>query len=229
LKNVFLFIAISTFTFNLSIAQNKAEVKLGVWNLYYGTNRISDKLSIYTELQYNLYEFESNYQQFWGIVGLNYHLAENAMATLGYGYFDSDVTFENIDNEKHPTENRIFEQFTYHVFLGKFKIQNRYRLEHRFLQTPVENITKHRARGRLQVNYPISEKWFLSMLDEVFVNLQEPIFDQNRWYTSVGYKFTNNIKFEFGYLKLHFTGYNLDRLQFILNINTDWRKKENEK
>ena len=31
------------------------------------------------------------------------------------------------------------------------------------------------------------KNWFVSAYDEVFINLQEPVFSQNRLYAAVGY------------------------------------------
>ena len=60
----------------------------------------------------------------------------------------------------------------------------------------------------LELTYPIySENWFVSAYDEVFINLQEPVFSQNRLYAAAqGYHINRNITTQVGYLKNHFTG-----------------------
>lgn len=207
-------------------SQETGEDQLGTWYIYYGTNTVSDKLSVYTELQCNLYEVASNFEQFWFITSLNYSLTDNAEASFGYGYFNNDTSFEDIPGERHTTENRIFEQLSHSSKVGKFTFQNRYRLEHRFINKPSESVTQHRVRGRFQVAYPLNDDWFLSAFDEVFINLQEPLFSQNRLYGALGYKVCPNVKLQAGFMKIHLTGRSYDRLQFVLNINTDLRKKE---
>ena len=74
------------FTFNQIQAQDTGEDLWGNWLMYFGTNRVSDKLSIHTEAQYRLYEFSDNFNQLLLRTGLNYHIADHAMATAGYAF-----------------------------------------------------------------------------------------------------------------------------------------------
>jgi hypothetical protein len=214
---------------NSTIAQDTGEGHLGAWYIFTGTHTLSNEFSIYTELQCNLYEVTSNFEQFWAITALNYRIADNAEAGIGYGYFNADFSFIDTPGEENTIENRLFEQFSHSTKLGKFTLQNRYRLEHRFIDKPLQSVTEHRMRGRLLITYPLNDRWFLQGFDEVFINLHEPIFNQNRLTGTLGYKCSQNIKIQAGYMKIHFTGRSYDRLQLIVNINTDLRKKSEEK
>ena len=207
-------------------AQDRGDNRLGAWYVYFGTNTLSDRFSIHTELQYNVYEVTSNFEQFWAITALNYHLNAKSVISVGYGYFAGDPTFLDTPEEENTTENRIFEQFILKNQLGKLNFQHRYRIEHRFINTPMENITRQRFRYRLQLTYPLSEKWFVNTFDEIFLNISEPVFNQNRLYGALGYKINNSIKLQAGYMKIHLPGINYDRLQLVLNINTNLRKKQ---
>lgn len=209
-------------------AQENGDDKFGSWALFFGTHRISDEFSIYTELELNDYLFFSDFNQFWAIAALNYHITDKAVGSFGYGYFINDPTFLDTSGDLDIYENRFFEQFTLNDKIGNFRLQHRYRLEHRFLNGPNGTATRHRFRYRLQLNHPLYRGLFINVMDEIFINLQEPIFDQNRLFVGLGYHFSENISFQAGYLKLHFTGVNYDRIQFILIVNTDLRKKREE-
>lgn len=213
-------------SFNTLSAQDRGDNKLGAWYVYFGTNTISDRFSIHTELQYNVYEVASNFEQFWAITALNYHLNERTVLSAGYGYFEGDPTFLDTPGEENTTEHRLFEQFILRNQLGKLNIQHRYRIEHRFISTPMDHITRQRFRYRLQLTYPLSEKWFVNAFDEIFLDFAEPVFNQNRLYGALGYKIGKGIKLQAGYMKIHFPGINFDRLQLVLTINTDLRKKQ---
>ncbi len=212
---------------NFTNAQDTGEDEWGAWYMYFGTNQISDKLSIHSEAQFRYYEVTSSFNQLLLRTGLNYHINDEAIATIGYGYINTDGTFADIPDEENSNEHRIFEQFILKNKVGKFKFEHRYRLEQRFISTQNDDFTEHRARYRLQLTYPINEKWFLNAYDEVFINLQEPIFGQNRLYGAIGYNVKSNFSIQLGYLKNHFTGINFDRLQLGVIYNTDFRKKEN--
>lgn len=210
------------------VAQETGENTFGSWALYFGTNKVSEKFSIHTELELNHYELFNNFNQFWLLLGLNYDLSENSSVTVGYGYFNTDPTFVEFTIEPRTTENRAFEQFTTSQKLGKLNLQHRYRLEQRFINTPSEAITGHRFRYRLQLTHPISAKWFINVFDELFINFQQPTFDQNRLFLGIGHKLSENISVQSGYLKLHLQSLHYDRLQLVLTINTDLRKKQSK-
>ena len=216
------------FTLHIAKAQETGEDEWGAWYMYFGTNQISNTLSIHTEAQFRFYETASNFNQLLLRTGLNYHISDKAIATLGYGYINTDGTFEDISGEENSNEHRIFEQFILKNNVGKFKFEHRYRLEQRFISTQFDDVTEHRARYRLQLTYPINEKWFLNVYDEVFINLQEPIFGQNRLYGAVGYQVQSHFSVQVGYLKNHFTGINFDRLQLGIFYNLDFRKKKQD-
>ncbi|GAA4274861.1 DUF2490 domain-containing protein [Aquimarina gracilis] len=226
MKHVFFSLILFLFLNTTTSAQETGEDEWGAWYMYFGTNKVSDKLSIHTEAQFRFYEVTSTFNQLLLRTGLNYHINDNAIAILGYGYINTDGTFEDIPDEENSNEHRIFQQFILKNVVGKFKFEHRYRLEQRFINTQIDDFTEHRARYRLQLTYPINEKWFLNAYDEVFINLQEPIFGQNRLYGAVGYNVQKNFNVQLGYLKNHFTGINFDRLQLGVIYNTDFRKSK---
>jgi len=226
MKKIALFIISISFTLGLK-AQETGEDNLGSWLMYFGTFQIAEKWSIHNELQYRTYEIGSNFNQLLPRVGINYHISDKAQVTLGYAHIPTDPTFTEPDGEENIVENRIYQQFILRNNVGKFKFTHRYRLEQRFIDNPITgNDTQHRARYFLRVTYPLNEKWFLTAYDELFINLQEPIFGQNRLYGAIGYNVNKNVALQFGYLKNHFTGANFDRLQLGVWWKTDLRKKK---
>lgn len=224
-----LFVIALLYAFGSINAQEIGDDKLGSWFMYFGTHQISKPFSIHTEIQYRTYEFGSNFNQLLLRTGLNYHFAENAMATVGYGNITTDVTYLELEGENNSKEHRIYQQLSVKNEVGKIRFSHRYRLEQRFLESALGvKDTQHRMRYLLRLTYPIHEKWYLTAYDEIFINLQEPLFGQNRLYAAIGHKVDANISLEMGYLKNHFTGANFDRFQIGVWWNTDWRKQKTE-
>jgi hypothetical protein len=208
-------------------AQETAEDELGAWYMLFTNSKVSEKLSIHAEVQARYYETTTNFNQLLLRGGLNYHLSSKAMATLGYGNITTDVNFGDVDGEENISEHRIYQQFVLKNSVGKLKFSHRYRLEQRFIDHPITgNDTQHRARYFLRLTYPLNDKWFLTAYDEVFINLQAPIFGQNRLFAALGYNLNEQIAIQAGYLKNHFTGRNFDRLQLGVFLKTDLRKSE---
>lgn len=212
-----LFFTISTF------AQQIGDDKLGSWHMYFGTNTISEKVSLHTEAQMRYYENGKNFNQLLLRTGINYHINPNAIATFGYGFIETDVTFEELGDLANLTEHRIFEQFILKNTVGQFKFEHRYRLEQRFISFPDRNETQNRARYRLQVTLPLTDIFFLNFYDEIFLNLQDNVYGQNRLYGALGLNVTENLSVQIGYLKNHFPTANFDRLQIGVFYNPDLR------
>jgi hypothetical protein len=212
-------------------AQDTGEDKLGSWHMYFGTNKISDRFSIHSEVQLRYYEQAKNFNQLLLRTGLNYHINPDAIATLGYGYIETDPSFEVSPKEANLGEHRIFEQFILKNKVWEFLFEHRYRLEQRFisqtniLSDPEQDLsrTEHRARYRLQVTLPLTDIFFLNFYDEVFLNLQGEAFGQNRLYGALGVHVTENLSVQAGYLKNHFRTVDYDRLQIGVFYNPDLR------
>jgi len=210
-------------------AQENGENRLGSWHMYFGTNKVSDKLSIHTEAQLRYYEQGNNFNQLLLRTGLNYHLGPNAIATLGYGHITTDGTYEEFPDEVNSREHRIFQQFILKNKVSNVAFEHRYRLEQRFLDFGNRNDTQHRARYRLQVTVPLSKVIFLNFYDEVFINLQGSVFGQNRLYGALGFNVFKDVSLQVGYLKNHFRTAHFDRLQIGVVFNTDLRGNNKNK
>ena len=227
IKKLILFIVVLLSINTQLNAQETGEDNLGGWAMFFGNARITDRLSVSPEIQYRTYEVGSNFNQLLIRNGFNWHINGKATATLGYGYISTDGTFEEPNDEENTIEHRLYAQFVVKNSLWKIKSVHRYRFEQRFIDSPTNgNDTQYRVRYLLRLTYPINDNWYVSAYDEVFINLEEPIFGQNRLYGAVGYNWTKNIRSEFGYLKNHFTGRNFDRLQLGVWYSLDFRKAD---
>lgn len=208
---------------------NNGENELGAWFMYFGTNKVSEKWSIHTEAQFRYYETAINFNQLLLRTGVNYHINPDALVTGGYAFIETDPTFVGSLKAANATEHRIFEQFILKNTVWDFLFEHRYRLEQRFISqtdlfsNPAQDLerTEHRARYRLQITVPVTNIFFLNLYNEIFINLQNDAFDQNRLYGALGINVTNNLNMQLGYLKNHFRQANFDRLQFGIFYNPD--------
>lgn len=226
MKKLIIVIAVVIFHNITTSAQDRGEDKFGSWFMFFSTNRISEKMSIHAEAQYRTYEFGNNFNQLLLRTGLNYNISDNAMVTVGYANITTDGTFIEPLGEENVNENRIYQQFVLRNTVGKLKFSHRYRLEQRFINRPQgSNTTEHRARYFMRLTYPLNDTWFLTAYDEVFINLQNDFFGQNRLYGALGYNVNQNVSLQMGYLKNDFAVDTFDRFQIAMFINTDFRNK----
>lgn len=206
-------------------SQNPSENFLGSWYTFGSSHRLSERFSLspYGELRF--YEPSSNYNLAFISLRANYHLNSKSSLGLGYAYLDIDTVFE-FDEIPHVKEHRILEQYVLKHNLGKFKVQHRGRLEQRFLQFSNRNELQNRFRYRISFKYDINTIVFLALTEEGFINFQDQVFHENRFYIGIGANLLKNTQIQVGYLKHHIRKNNLNRIMVGLSFQTDSRKSK---
>lgn len=201
------------------------EVEPGNWLMYFGSNKIADKWSIHSEVQYRNHTASPvNIEQLLLRAGLNYHVDKNTMLTAGYGNISS-YDHDSEQKEAESTEHRIWQQLILKNSVSKFHFEHRYRAEQRWVNSRYKN----RLRYRVMVSIPFKGKTieprdlYLGLYDEIFVNTQQLFFDRNRLYGAVGYLANEKVNVQAGVLYQTINSYSKWYLQFALIFNTDLR------
>ena len=154
--------------------------------------------------------------------GVGYNLSDNNNnLLLGYGYILSENYSGDTDDKVSVNEHRIFQQFTTKQKIGKVGLSHRYRFEQRF----VEDDFKMRLRYFLGINIPLQYKedgknpLYLSMYNEIFLNTESAVFDRNRVFGGLGYKFSKTLRLELGYMNQFFEHSGRDQINIIAFVN----------
>ncbi|WP_111684092.1 DUF2490 domain-containing protein [Winogradskyella tangerina] len=208
-------------TFQLA-AQNPSEDYLGSWYTYGSHHRLSEKFSLNPYAELRFYEPSSNYNLAFVSMRGNFHFNPEETVGVGYAYLDIDTVFE-FDNEPNVHEHRLFEQYTLVHNNSKIKVSHRARLEHRFLDFTERNEIQNRFRYRISLKYDINTTFHFLMFEEPFVNFQDQVFHENRFYTGIGINIMKQLQLQIGYLKQHIRKNNLNRIQIGITIRTDSR------
>lgn len=219
-----IFIALTMLTFSLS-AQ---EEQVGNWLMYFGSNKVNDQFSIHTEVQYRNHTFvPNNIEQLLLRTGINYHFADNAFATIGYGYIAGHV-YESEQTHPESEESRIWQQFILTNKIGRVKFEHRYRLEQRWVNRDYRNRFRYRLMVFVPLNKTTIEKGtvFLGFYDEVFINDKKTFFDRNRLYGAVGYQVNKTTSFQLGAMQQQVSNFNKLYFQAALIFNPDFREND---
>ena len=213
--------------FFLGILVSNSQEETGNWIMYFGTNKISDRLSIHSEVQYRNYTISpTNIEQLLLRTGLNYHIKPNLSATIGYAHIGNH-TYQSERKSPEIEEHRIWQQFLTTNKIGRFKFEHRYRVEERF----IEKDFKTRFRYRLMMFYPLNRKLletgsvYIGIYNELFINGVKTFFDRNRLYGGIGYKYDKNIEFQIGLLRQEVQTSAKTFLQFGMILNTNFKNK----
>ena len=212
------------------------------WYMYFGDHKVTDKWGLHTELQVRRYNLLKDPQQLLIRTGVNFNLTETAMFTLGYGFIET-YPYGEFPAAGDFVEHRIYEQLQLKGNIERVGLVHRYRLEQRWVQSPVTSDYTYlnRARYMLRATLPLAgatteaKEPYLAVYDEVFVgfgnNIQRNIFDQNRAYIALGYKISDAAAIEAGYLnqivqKANGIAFEYNHtLQLGLTYNIDFRKQ----
>jgi len=202
--------------------------KTGNWLMYFGTNKLSDKFSLHTEIQYRNHTLTpNNTEQLLLRTGLNYHFSDKAFVTAGYAYIPSYV-YESEQKAPETEEHRIWQQFIVTNKISRVKFEHRYRFEQRWVNQDFKNRFRYRLMLFIPLNKSeIEEKtWFLGIYDEVFVNTEKTFFDRNRLYGALGYQFSKMTSIQTGIMHQQVNDFGKWYLQVALVFNTDLRKAD---
>lgn len=178
--------------------------------------------------------------------------------TFAYGDFASEIPAKY--NNYKFNEQRIWEQLTLkHDPINRFHFDSRFRLEQRWIASvknvgtdlspsysryddPSEGYWKYRqrARYRFRVQVPLTKSemkdntLFFVAADEIFVNFGKNvpanIFDQNRLYLALGWRFNKDTNIQMGYMNQFIEKSdgvhkeNNHTLQVALTYNIDFSK-----
>jgi hypothetical protein len=209
------------------------------WSAAFFTYKLNDKFSIHFDGQARTTDELKDIQSFIIRPGLNYHIKENMIATVGYAYIGNYRSVMDIDG--WVPEHRIWEQFIinqkFSLYNRSVTLQHRFRLEQRFMGQPIidqnELITDsydfaQRLRYFARSIVPLSgttnfsKGAFVALQNEVFVNLEnapnDSFFDQNRTYLALGWRVNPKFDIEAGYMNQYILGKNNNTMNNIVQL-----------
>lgn len=196
----------------------KAE-SVGNWLMYIGNNPISEKYSIWNEIQYHDRKIFGDFTQLIVRTGLNYSLNDQSQILLGYAYIITEPA------ETSFFEHRLFQQGIHRHAISSLGIQHRVRLEERFVEAKDMSI---RLRYLLGTTYPLNMHAmntgaiYASAFNEIFVNMAGTAFDRDRIYGAIGYQWSPYIRTELGYMSQITSQTTQNQLQIAIFTNNPW-------
>lgn len=188
--------AIACFTNHRAVAQS---ADFGNWMAYFGTGKINDKWSIWTEAQYRGYNFISDREQLLLRVAALYNINPSVSVAQGYGFI-SGRTYASSGKVNHTAEHRLYQQLMLKQSFGRFNIQHRYRMEERFLEDDFRVRFRYFLSANIALNKPSVRKGalYLSLYNEIFIYADRPLFDRDRIFGGAGYMFNSRLRVEAG-------------------------------
>ena len=190
------------------------------WYNYFGTFKLNGKWGIHTEYQWRRVNTITDWQQSLLRLGVNYQANPKLQLRLGYAWVETFAYGEIPINGfgKDFTEHRLFEMATLTDKMSIVDLSHRFIFEQRWvgrytnanLTTEDEYLFLNRLRYMFRAQIPlkgesvVNKTPYVALYDEIFVgfgdNVNENVFDQNRFGLLLGYKFNSSVRLELGYL-----------------------------
>lgn len=246
-QSIALVLSILAFAFTFAQAPNihRKGYNNNIWVTYNGDHKLSEKWGFHFDGHLRLSDFVKKGQQLLFRPGVNYHLNNAVSFGLGYAYV---YTYQyGVFPAPSPfPENRLWEQIQLKTQLQKVEWVSRFRLEHRFVNSPVKIAnqetyepgkavftTRFRLMNRFSI--PLKKNVYLTAMDELMVNSGKNVglnvFDQNRLYVGFGKQLSKTEKLELGYMMqsiLRSDGIRIEKnntIQLTLISTAKWYKQ----
>lgn len=188
------------------------------WLAWFNTYKFSKNFGLISDVQFRSADDWQYVKNILLRSGLTYYFNTKSNVTVGYAFIGNynkqPEAFKN-----SLTESRIWEQYVYNLKLGQVSLQNRLRLEQRFIEQQTNDVFAQRLRYFVRTIIPIqkqknsfSKGVFAAVQNELFFNVQNKnvtsnsFFDQNRAYAAIGYRFNSKFDLEAGYLNQYING-----------------------
>ncbi|WP_052911716.1 DUF2490 domain-containing protein [Riemerella anatipestifer] len=195
---------------------------LGNWFIYFGNKKIDNRWNWHHEVQYRNFNFIGDTEQVLIRTGLGYNLTENNNnILLGAAFIYSEPYLANSDTKTSFNEHRIYQQFITRQTFGAVSLQHRYRFEQRFF----EQDFRLRLRYFIGLNVALNRKQmmdkavYLSAYNEIFINTENNLFDRNRLYGGLGYRFSKNVRTEVGVMNQSTSAVSRNQLNLFTFFN----------
>ncbi len=204
-KNCLLTVLFCLQFFGFAEAQRQVNTSSLTWTQYFFEGRFTEKVGLMADggVRFN----DSFGERFLLLLrsGVVWHFNNNFKAAGGYAYFKTLAP--RYSGRRHIPENRLWQQVTYNIPIRKLNIQNRVRIEERWIDN---QDTRFNFRARYSVNARqelfSNEKFqFYGVIShEIFFAFGEKTpsshLDQHRTYVGAAWKVNKQATFTAGYL-----------------------------
>ena len=195
------------------------------WLVLNGNHKIHSNWTVPTVMILRHHDMFEAYEFSFFRSGITYRTGEKSRLGTGFAYLDAN-SYQHNDVPEKASQFWWYAEYSHTLRLSRNNISQRLRQETRWISTPDRSYVNPRLRYRIQFTKPIGTSFYVKSFNEIFLNLEGPLFNQNRFYIGFGQKIASGTTLDIGYLKNHFTSSQRDVLRVCLSFRTDFTKKD---
>jgi hypothetical protein len=154
----------------------------------------------YGELQLRTNVFIGQYYYYELHGGISYNTSNKVALLLGTGRYITE-DYRDLSLPPINAEFRLWEQVTVNETLQRLNLENRFRVEQRWVNGNYRN----RFSYRLSILFPLTHRQmgpntlYININDEMSLNNKMPHFERNRFLATIGYQFSKPIRVQTGW------------------------------
>ncbi|WP_129714834.1 DUF2490 domain-containing protein [Pedobacter sp. SYP-B3415] len=182
------------------------------WLFLSHQQKLGERYRLLADIQTRSEDFLARFQTLLLRSGLSYSITKTHSIAIGYAY-KADWELDEAE-PSFAHENRVFEQYLYERPLRRTELTFRCRLEQRWVSAPETRFSQRiRFFAGLQIplsaNADFSRGLYTGLQNEIFLNVTNRdavnanLFDQNRSFGSIGYRWSKMVDTEIGYQFWH--------------------------
>ena len=201
--------------------------KIGNWLIYFGNQKISKTFNWHNEVQYRNYNVVGDLEQLLLRTGIGADINISNNVLMGYGFIRSENYIKGTNDKVEVNEHRPFQQYIHRFKWKRLSVQNRVRVEERFIGSDFKLRFRHFLLLNFPVNKPAMEKnaLYLSAYNELFLHPYGNSFDRNRVYGALGWVLSKYIKIEAGMMSQIFQNRSRTQFQIVMYNNIPFMKQ----
>jgi hypothetical protein len=206
MKNLILFFLFIYLTLNAEVPKQVSNNNL-TWFGHFARYKLNKKLFFHLDYGLRRADWLRDWSQILVRPGIGYQLNDKFFLAFG------GVFFMHYRTDKFKPEYRLWQQISYQAKAGTLIINQRLRIEQRYISSPADEFTyTNRYRYQLNLQVPIHKKsiedntFYFTLADEIMFNSGKSVvcnyFDQNRISTGFGYMFNKSLNIQLLYMNL---------------------------
>lgn len=160
--------------------------------------------------------------------GLAYNFPKKNSVLVGFGDYKTYTFPGNFKTPLRLKEFRIWEQLVLNNNFDRFKIEHRYRIEQRWVNSTFRQRFRYRFNPVVPLNHAgfVPKTLFITAFNEVFFTNKAPYFERNRFFGGLGYQFSKLFTMQLGFIRQYDyrtsdqgSGKNFIQTNFLFNVD----------
>lgn len=184
-------------------AQQTQTADLGGWYVGQFIYKPNNKMFLWFETQTRSQKLTDlfYYHEFKG--GIAAIFAKKHSFLIGTGDYKTYSYDGNFKTPMQAKEFRLWEQITLNHNIDRVKIEQRYRIEQRWVNGDFRSRFRYRVNPIIPLNKPSIQNntLYLSLFEEVFFGNHAPYFERNRFFAGAGFQFNKWFAAQTGWIR----------------------------